>query len=306
MKPFRCLSLAVMAFLFFGCDSMTDAGAIEDIPEDEPANVDLPNTLAALPDVPPFINNNIFTEEKVELGRLLFWDPILSGAKDVACASCHHPQFAYADGRALSLGVGATGLGPARRDASGGAIPVVRRNAPTVLNTGFNGLMARLMNLDPMRAPMFWDARTRGLESQSLEPLQSFNEMRGNAYPEEVALDSVVARLNNIPDYVTLFREAFFGNGPITAQQVSFAISTFERSLSFSNTPFDRYARGDEGALSAHLLCETWPLPLPTCTMASSMTSAMLCASTTRAVRKTRTSRRSILSLELWLTARMD
>jgi len=51
----------------------------------------------------------------VELGRLLFWDPILSGEKDVSCATCHHPDFAYADGRDLSLGVGSVGIGPFTR-----------------------------------------------------------------------------------------------------------------------------------------------------------------------------------------------
>ena len=57
-----------------------------------------------------------------QLGRLLFWDPILSGNRDTACATCHHPDFAYADGRDLSRGTGAVGLGPSastsRRDRS--------------------------------------------------------------------------------------------------------------------------------------------------------------------------------------------
>src|SRR5687768_18207058 len=74
------------------------------------------------------------------LGRLLFWDPILSGNKDTACGTCHHPDFAYADGRDLSRGSHAIGLGPARRDVSNGRIPIVRRNSPTVLNTAFNGI----------------------------------------------------------------------------------------------------------------------------------------------------------------------
>ncbi len=78
-----------------------------------------------------------------ELGRLLFWDPILSGDKDVACATCHHPDFAYADGRDLSLGAGSVGLGPSRTDLTDGRIPVVKRNSPTVLNTMFNGLGRR-------------------------------------------------------------------------------------------------------------------------------------------------------------------
>ena len=61
-----------------------------------------------------------------ELGRLLFWDPILSGAEDVACATCHHPDFAYADGRELSLGSGAVGLGPGRMDPAGRGMAGVR------------------------------------------------------------------------------------------------------------------------------------------------------------------------------------
>ena len=56
-----------------------------------------------------------------ELGRFLFWDPILSGDRDVACATCHHPDFAYADGRPLSLGPGSVGLGLARTDTTGGS-----------------------------------------------------------------------------------------------------------------------------------------------------------------------------------------
>src|SRR5687767_13735274 len=79
----------------------------------------------------------------VDLGRLLFWDPILSGSKDIACATCDHPDFAYADARDLSLGTGSMGLGAALRDVSGGRIPVVKRNSPTVLNTAFNGLDGR-------------------------------------------------------------------------------------------------------------------------------------------------------------------
>ena len=117
-----------------------------------------------------------------ELGRLLFWDPILSGDKDVACATCHHPDFAYADGRELSLGAGSVGLGPSRTDLTGGVIPVVKRNSPTVLNTVFNGLDRRGRNrgdrrrrntasdgtpasVDQTTAPMFWDSRTTRVPS---------------------------------------------------------------------------------------------------------------------------------------------
>src|SRR5690606_19922934 len=122
------------------------------------------------------------------------WDPILSGERNVACATCHHPDFAYADGRALPLGAGGVGLGPERVDASGGAIPPVRRNAPTLLNVAFNGLDGRRARrrvldaaavqwVDQDEAPMFWDSRLESLEAQALEPIRTFEELRGNAYP---------------------------------------------------------------------------------------------------------------------------
>lgn len=181
-----------------------------------------------------------------ELGRMLFWDPILSGERDVACATCHHPDFAYGDGRALSLGVGAVGLGPDRVDNSDGRIPVVQRNSQTILNTAFNGLDRRrrrrrsrdaglafdgsVESVDQARAPMFWDSRVRSLEAQALEPLKTREEMRGDAYPEEVAVDRVVARLRDVPEYVTLFEEAF-GPGPLDAERLGVAIAAFERRL---------------------------------------------------------------------------
>ena len=92
---------------------------------------------------PPAATPGFDPVSRAELGRLLFWDPLLSGGKDVACATCHHPDFAYADGRALALGARATGLGPGRVDVSRGEIPVVKRNTPTILNVVFNGLDRR-------------------------------------------------------------------------------------------------------------------------------------------------------------------
>lgn len=186
------------------------------------------------------------------LGWLLFWDPILSGSRDTACASCHHPDFAYADGRELSRGTGAVGIGPDRTDRSGGAIPIVRRNSPTILNTAFNGVgggrgrgrrggaIEALLNSDAVlnadsvnaeRAPMFWDNRVRSLEAQALEPIKAFEEMRGSAYAADHALETVVARLKQIPGYVDLFTQAFGETEPITAEHIGQAIAAFERTL---------------------------------------------------------------------------
>jgi len=196
-----------------------------------------------------------------ELGRLLFWDPILSGSRDIACATCHHPDFAWADGRELALGTGSVGLGPERTDTTDGAIPVVRRNAPTILNVAFNGLDdnrrrrrgfdGTAASVDQENAPMFWDNRVRSLEAQALEPIKAFEEMRGTAYPEEEALDAVVARLRAIPEYVTLFDRAFEPDGVITAPRIGQAIAAFERTLVAMNSPFDRFRAGDENALTA-------------------------------------------------------
>ena len=193
-----------------------------------------------------------------ELGRLLFWDPILSGAKDIACATCHHPDFAYADGRDLSLGTGSAGLGPSRIDLTGGRIPVARRNSPTVLNTVFNGLDRRRRRrsdssgttANQARAPMFWDNRTRSLEAQALEPIRALEEMRGTVYAEDVAVDSVLARLRAVPEYVTLFGEVFGADSPIDAEQLAGAIAAFERGLVAMNSPWDRFRAGDSTALT--------------------------------------------------------
>jgi cytochrome c peroxidase len=202
-----------------------------------------------------------------ELGRSLFWDPILSGPRDIACATCHHPDFAWADGRDLSRGTGSVGLGPSRRDVSNGAIPVVKRNSPTILNVAYNGVEGRrgrrgqrnapnvlppaALTPQSSSAPMFWDSRVRSLETQALEPLKAQEEMRGDAYPETVAVDSVVARLRAIPEYVQLFEEAFGLGEPITAARLAQAIAAFERTLVGMNSPFDRFRAGDANALTA-------------------------------------------------------
>src|SRR5258705_9359472 len=165
-------------------------------------------TLSALPQTVKAPADNPFSSEKAALGRLLFWDPILSGQKDVACASCHHPRFGYADNRDLSIGVNGVGLGEERRFAPPNAIPFVKRNSQTLLNVGFNGIN-QAGQYNPAAAPMFWDVRVTSLETQALEPLKAFEEMRGNGYPEDGAVDAVVARLKAVPEYRALFAKAF-------------------------------------------------------------------------------------------------
>lgn len=194
--------------------------------------------------------DNPTTVARAELGRLLFWDPILSGPGDIACGTCHHPDFAYGDGIALSIGTGGIGVGPDRLRGRGD--PFVPRNSPTVLNTGFNGWVGGPMP-NPDDAPMFWDNREHSLEAQALGPLQSDVEMLGDNIPVNEALDRVIERLAEVPEYEALFAAAF-GVQPadaITIEHLGQAIAAFERSLSRLNSPFDRFLAGDRAALTA-------------------------------------------------------
>ena len=103
---------------------------------------------------------------------------------------------------------------------------------------------------DPATAVAFWDNRIRSLESQALEPLKSFEEMRGDTYPEDEAIARVVAKLQANAEYPSLFAEAFGGEQPVTAENLGRAIAAFMRSLLANNAPFDRYMRGDSSAMT--------------------------------------------------------
>jgi cytochrome c peroxidase len=184
---------------------------------------------------------------KVALGRALFWDPILSGNQDIACATCHHPAFGYSDGRDLPVGTGAKGMGPGRA-FPGGAGPLVKRNSQTILNVAFNGIDA-WGHADPTQAPMFWDSRARSLETQALVPIESLEEMRGGAAPDGSGVSGAVARVARVPRYRAMFTRAFGAGDTVTADNLARAIAAFERTLVTPDTKFDRYMRGDRTAL---------------------------------------------------------
>ena len=205
--------------------------------------------LAALPAQPAAPADNPSTPERVALGRLLFWDPILSGQKDVACATCHHPSLGYSDGLDLSIGANGVGLGRERSFLPERPQRMVKRNSQTVLNVAFNGLTSG-GDVSATAAPMFWDLRVRTLEAQALEPIKALDEMRGGTYPEDRALPAVVARLNGNRDYRRMFARAFGGSTPVNDGNLGRALAAFQRTLVASNTPFDRYMRGDTTAMT--------------------------------------------------------
>jgi cytochrome c peroxidase len=105
-------------------------------------------------------------------------------------------------------------------------------------------------NYDPVTAPMFFDNRKQSLEMQSLEPIKALEEMRGNIFTAANALDSVVARLKNIPEYQTLFQTVFSASNSINADNMAKAIASFERSLISINSAYDNYIRGQTTAMT--------------------------------------------------------
>lgn len=166
-------------------------------------------------------------DARVQLGRLLFFDPLLSGANDISCATCHHPDLGFSDARGLSMGKDGKGLGAER---SGGH--VIRRGAPSLWNATYNH-------------KQFWDGRSEDLEAQAQQPIINPDEMAED--PEKL-----VTELKANPEYVQLFDKTFKGaNGSsITFDNVAFAIAAFERTLTANNTPFDKYVKGDHNALT--------------------------------------------------------
>lgn len=146
--------------------------------------------------------------EQAQLGKQLFFDPLLSKDQTLSCASCHDPGQGGADGRSLSVGVGGK---------LGGA------NAPTVFNSSLNFVQ-------------FWNGRARTLEEQALGPIQNPVEMN-------LEIPELLARLAQHPKYPGEFAKAF-GPGPITAKRVAQALAEFEKALITPNSRFDRFLRG--------------------------------------------------------------
>jgi len=209
----------------------------------EPIQLETDQRLGQLPETVLHPVDNATSPAKIALGKNLFWDPILSGNKDVACATCHHPQHGYAEQLELSLGVGGTGISESRINGK-----LVQRNSMSLLNTAYNGINSD-GNYSPENAAMFWDNRNKSLEEQAIQPILSAEEMRGAIISEEAIIDTVLQRLKSIPEYHELFKAAF-GENSITEQNIGRAIAAFERTLIANNSRFDQYVAGDALALT--------------------------------------------------------
>lgn len=177
---------------------------------------DYRNRFEPLPYLPPIPTNNSLTEEKVELGNMLFFEPRISSSGVISCATCHNPALGWAD--RIPRAVGHEGQ-------------VGERNTPTVLNSGFFGAQ-------------FWDGREPDLEGQALGPIEAEVEMA-------MALETALDRLTEFELYQEKFADAYPDDeDPINADNLAKALATFQRTLNTPNSPFDRYLRGDINAIS--------------------------------------------------------
>jgi cytochrome c peroxidase len=162
----------------------------------------------------PFPARDPYSEAKSTLGRMLFFDPILSGAKSRSCASCHNPSLSWADGLPRAIGEMQTTL-PLR--------------TPTLLNVAWTPRLG-------------WDGHFRNLESVAYGPITAAGNMN---LPEK----ELIERLTAIPGYVDAF-DAAYGEGDITRPKIEMALATYERSIVSGEAPFDRWIKGDEKAIS--------------------------------------------------------
>ena len=190
---------------------------------------------------------------KVALGRLLFWDPILSGPQDVACATCHHPDFGYADGSSCRSARAVVGLGPTRAFAPNTPVASGEAQQPDGCSTRRStASTARGAHTPADRADVLGPARAAASKRRPSNRSRPLDEMRGDTYPEDRAVATVVARLAALPEYRTALRAPrSAGRNAVTEANLGRALAAFQRSLVTTNAPFDRYMRGDTTALNA-------------------------------------------------------
>ena len=232
--------------------------------------------LAAARGIVPFARPHPVRPALVKLGQALLFDRVLSGNRDIACATCHLPAFGTGDGRSLSIGQGASGMGPDRTHPTGAFIA---RNAPP------------LFNLGAMRH-LFWDGRVAlgadgrvvtpagkkvtpamqrvfefgAVSALAMFPVTSRAEMRGDGGNELAAISdnkedqmwaAIMRRLGEIPEYRAMFEAAYPGTPfkSMTFAHASNAIGGFiVDRMTFTNSPWDRFLAGHDDALTPRQL----------------------------------------------------
>jgi cytochrome c peroxidase len=180
-------------------------------------------TAAADPGKDPYLRpqtvpepaSNKTTPARVALGKALFFDPRLSGSNWISCATCHNPALGWSDGLPTGIGDGMHAL---------------KRATPTILNSAFSKIL-------------MWDGRARDLEEQALGPVAAVVEMNQD-------IPGLVAKLSRIEGYAQMFENAYPKEG-ISGATIAKAIAAFERTVLSTESPFDRWRKGDSKAVSA-------------------------------------------------------
>ena len=172
----------------------------------------LPKVPLGLPAV-PVSDDNPMTAEKIELGKMLYFDTRLSRDGKISCATCHDPQMAWTEHKPTSEGIGGV---------------FGQRNSPTVINSAYAPLQ-------------FWDGRAGSLEEQALGPIENPIEMGHK-------LEVMIQDLSKVSGYKERFQKVF--DQPVTKEGVAKAIAAFERTVLSGNSPYDRFKAGDKNALS--------------------------------------------------------
>lgn len=162
----------------------------------------------------PFPDSAPYNPGIATLGKMLFFDPRLSGAQNMSCASCHNPSFGWETPVETAIGAANEPLG---------------RHAPTALNGAWGG-------------PFFWDGRSATLEDQAAGPITAEVEMNAT-------FEQVTSRLTDVSEYEYWFNTLFPGKG-ITRDTILQSIATYERAVVSGWSPFDRWVEGDEDAIS--------------------------------------------------------
>jgi len=206
---------------------------------------DYSETFTSLPITPVYPSGNAYNETKEKLGELLYWDPILSGDKNTSCASCHHPDFGWGDGRALSIGSDGIGLGPTRYGFEETSI-----HSPSIMNVAFTGAIHNETDDTFISGGYFWDLRSVTLEEQALGPIKNPVEMLGYNFSEQEIMSEIVTRLQSTPEYVELFEQAFGEVEAINSENIAKALATFERKIITPNSRFDMFLNGELSILT--------------------------------------------------------
>ena len=191
------------------------------LPKDSlPKQIDLKSVPLGLDRQPASPKDNLPTQERVSLGRKLFFDPVLSADGTVSCATCHRPDHGFASPEPIALGIkGRKGT----------------RNAPSLLNRGLG-------------TTFFWDGRAESLEAQAIKPIVNEVEL-GNTY------ENLLTTLRSDKRMVDSFATAFEGGGPetlVTKDNIGRALAAFQRTLLIGNSPIDAFQAGNHAAMTTH------------------------------------------------------